>query len=77
MEFFKNLKNQFGSQWIEIIEWLDDSRDAMVYRFPVYNQELQTFSPGRQLERLMIQHSPAEGIRVLDRGAGDSYAARI
>jgi membrane protease subunit (stomatin/prohibitin family) len=40
-----NLKNQIGnqlgSQFIEIIQWLDDSYDAMVYRFPVYNQEIK------------------------------------
>jgi membrane protease subunit (stomatin/prohibitin family) len=36
-----NLKNQIGSQFIEIIQWLDDSTDAMVYRFPVYNQEIK------------------------------------
>ena len=33
--------NQLGSQFIEIIQWLDDSYDAMVYRFPVYNQEIK------------------------------------
>jgi len=33
--------NQLGSQFIEIIQWLDDSSDAMVYRFPVYNQEIK------------------------------------
>src|SRR6266487_1676603 len=41
MGFLDNLKKQAGSQFIEIIEWLDDSRDAMVYRFPVYNQEIK------------------------------------
>lgn len=41
MGFFDNLKNQIGSQFIEIIEWLDDSDDTLVYRFPVYNQEIK------------------------------------
>ena len=41
MQFFQNLKNQFGSQFIEIIEWLDTTSDTMVYRFPVYNQEIK------------------------------------
>lgn len=41
MGFLDNLKNQIGSQFIEIIQWLDDSNDAMVYRFPVYNQEIK------------------------------------
>ncbi|MFH0938685.1 MAG: SPFH domain-containing protein [Planctomycetota bacterium] len=29
------------SQFIEIIEWVDDSRDTMVYRFPVYAKEIK------------------------------------
>jgi membrane protease subunit (stomatin/prohibitin family) len=41
MGFFDNLKKQAASQFIEIIEWLDDSKDVMVYRFPVYNQEIK------------------------------------
>src|SRR5688572_13407459 len=41
MGFLDNLKNQIGSQFIEIIEWLDDSSDTLVYRFPVYNQEIK------------------------------------
>jgi membrane protease subunit (stomatin/prohibitin family) len=39
--FFDNLKKEAASQWIEIIEWLDDSSDTLVYRFPVYNQEIK------------------------------------
>ena len=35
------MKKEAGSQWIEIIEWLDDSSDTLVYRFPVYNQEIK------------------------------------
>jgi membrane protease subunit (stomatin/prohibitin family) len=41
MGFFDNIKTQFGSQFIEIIEWLDDSQDTLVYRYPVYNQEIK------------------------------------
>ena len=41
MSFFDNLKQQAKSQFIEIIQWLDDSRDTIVYRFPVYNQEIK------------------------------------
>jgi membrane protease subunit (stomatin/prohibitin family) len=41
MGLFDNIKNQLGSQFIEIIEWLDESGDTMVYRFPVYNQEIK------------------------------------
>lgn len=41
MGFFDNLRKEAASQWIEIIEWLDDSSDTLVYRFPVYNQEIK------------------------------------
>ena len=39
--FFDNLKNEAKSQFIEIIEWLDQTDDTMVWRFPVYNQEIK------------------------------------
>jgi Putative virion core protein (lumpy skin disease virus) len=29
------------SQFIEVIEWTDDSQDTMVYRFPVQNKEIK------------------------------------
>lgn len=41
MGLLDNIKNQIGSQFIEIIEWLDSTTDSMVYRFPVYNQEIK------------------------------------
>ena len=37
MSFFDRLTAQF----IEVIEWVDDSRDTMVYRFPVYAKEIK------------------------------------
>jgi membrane protease subunit (stomatin/prohibitin family) len=37
MGIFDKLKNQF----IEVIEWIDESRDAMVYRFPVAGNEIK------------------------------------
>ncbi len=41
MTLLDNLKQQIGSQFIEIIQWLDDTNDTLVYRFPVYNQEIK------------------------------------
>lgn len=41
MGLFDNLRKEAGSQFIEIIQWLDDSSDTLVYRFPVYNQEIK------------------------------------
>ena len=29
------------AQFIEIIEWLDDSNDTLAWRFPVRNQEIK------------------------------------
>ena len=41
MGFWDNLKTEAKSQFIEIIQWLDESNDTLVYRFPVYNQEIK------------------------------------
>ncbi len=41
MGLLDNIKQQIGSQFIEIIQWLDESPDTLVYRFPVYNQEIK------------------------------------
>jgi len=41
MGLMDNIKKQIGSQFIEILEWLDDSGDTMVWRYPVYNQEIK------------------------------------
>ena len=41
MGLMDNIKKQLGSQFIEIIEWLDDTTDSLVWRFPVYNQEIK------------------------------------
>jgi len=39
--FFDHLKTEAKTQFIEIIQWLDESSDTLVYRFPVYNQEIK------------------------------------
>lgn len=41
MGLMDNIRKQVGSQFLEILEWLDDSHDALVWRFPVYNQEIK------------------------------------
>ena len=35
------LKDFMKSQFIEVVEWLDDSSDTMVHRFPVQGQEIK------------------------------------
>ena len=41
MGLLDNIKQQIGSQFIETLQWLDDTNDSLVYRFPVYNQEIK------------------------------------
>lgn len=41
MGLMENLKKQMSSQFIEILAWLDDTNDTLVYRFPIYNQEIK------------------------------------
>src|SRR4029079_18299665 len=41
MGWLDNLRTEAGHQFIEILEWLDSTRDTLVYRFPVYNQEIK------------------------------------
>ena len=35
------VKDAAVKQFIEVIEWLDDSQDTLLYRFPVYQQEIK------------------------------------
>jgi CelD/BcsL family acetyltransferase involved in cellulose biosynthesis len=65
-----------GDTWVAFHFGLRNQH-TLHYWFPVYNRELKKFSPGRQLERLIIQHAPHEGIRVVDHGVGESYAKRF
>jgi CelD/BcsL family acetyltransferase involved in cellulose biosynthesis len=46
------------------------------YWFPVYNPILKAFAPGRILLKQIIQSSQANGLKCIDRGAGDSVAKR-
>ncbi len=41
MALFDHLKHEAATQFIEIIQWLDDTPDTLVYRFPVYNAEIK------------------------------------
>lgn len=35
------LINFMKNQFIEVIEWLDNSDDTILYRFPVHNSEIK------------------------------------
>jgi membrane protease subunit (stomatin/prohibitin family) len=41
MSIFDKIKQEALNQFIEVIEWLDDSRDTILYRFPVHGQEIK------------------------------------
>lgn len=41
MSIVDKVKEAAMNQFIEVIEWLDSSQDTLVYRFPVYNQEIK------------------------------------
>ncbi|HEX8638154.1 MAG TPA: SPFH domain-containing protein [Pyrinomonadaceae bacterium] len=41
MSFFDKVKDAAFSQFIEVIEWLDNTQDTILYRFPVHGQEIK------------------------------------
>ncbi len=41
MSIMDKVKDAAMHQFIEVIEWLDDSQDTLVYRFPVQGQEIK------------------------------------
>ncbi len=41
MSIIDKVKEAAMNQFIEVIEWLDDSQDTLLYRFPVYQQEIK------------------------------------
>lgn len=41
MGIFDKVKEAALNQFIEVIEWLDDSKDTLLYRFPVAGQEIK------------------------------------
>ena len=41
MSIVDKVKEAAMNQFIEVIEWLDSSQDTLVYRFPVYGQEIK------------------------------------
>ncbi|MDQ3373628.1 MAG: SPFH domain-containing protein [Acidobacteriota bacterium] len=41
MSIFDKVKEAALNQFIEVIEWLDDSKDTILYRFPVAGQEIK------------------------------------
>lgn len=52
------------------------SGDTLHFWFPVYVKEYASYSPGRILYRHVISEGSKIGIRILDRGEGDTQAKR-
>ena len=40
MSFWDTLKQHAGAQFLDVIQWLDDTNNTLVYRFPVFNQAI-------------------------------------
>ncbi len=40
MGFWDRVKGQMGAQFLDVIQWLDDSNDTIVYRFPIHDQAI-------------------------------------
>jgi len=40
MGLWDTLKQHAGAQFLDLIEWLDDTNDTLVWRFPVFNQAI-------------------------------------
>ena len=67
MSIIDKVKDAAMNQFIEVIEWLDDSRDTLVYRFPVAGQEIKN---GAQL---IVRESQA-AVFVFEGQVADVFA---
>ncbi|MBK7709340.1 MAG: SPFH domain-containing protein [Acidobacteria bacterium] len=66
MSIWEKVKNEALNQFIEVIEWLDDSQDTLLYRFPVHGQEIKN---GAQL---IVRESQA-AVFVHEGQAADAF----
>lgn len=66
MSLFDKVKEAAMNQFIEVIEWLDNTGDTILYRFPVYQQEIKN---GAQL---IVRESQA-AVFVFEGQAADTF----
>jgi len=66
MSILDKVKEAALSQFIEVIEWLDESKDTLLYRFPVAGQEIKN---GAQL---IVRESQA-AVFVFEGQVGDVF----
>src|SRR5688572_10474385 len=67
MGIMDKIKEAASNQFIEVIEWLDPSQDTLLYRFPVYQQEIKN---GAQL---IVRESQA-AVFVFEGQVADVFA---
>lgn len=67
MSILDKVKDAAMNQFIEVIEWLDESKDTLLYRFPVYQQEIKN---GAQL---IVRESQA-AVFVFEGQVADVFA---
>jgi len=67
MSIIDKVKEAAMNQFIEVIEWLDESKDTLLYRFPVYQQEIKN---GAQL---IVRESQA-AVFVFEGQVADVFA---
>jgi len=67
MSLIDKVKEAAFNQFIEVIEWLDESKDTLLYRFPVAGQEIKN---GAQL---IVRESQA-AVFVFEGQIGDVFA---
>jgi len=48
--------------------------ETLHYWFPVYNPEMKSYTPGRLVIKAIIDAAGENGVRMIDRGSGDSVA---
>lgn len=41
MSFWNTLKSHAKAQFLDVIEWMEDDRETVVFRYPVFNQAIQ------------------------------------
>ncbi|MEJ7848106.1 MAG: SPFH domain-containing protein [Pyrinomonadaceae bacterium] len=66
MSILDKVKEAALNQFIEVIEWLDDSKDTLLYRFPVAGQEIKNEA------QLIVRESQA-AVFVFEGQIGDVF----
>ena len=44
VNIWDTLKTHAKAQFLDVIQWMEDDRTTVVYRFPVFNQAIQDLS---------------------------------